>query len=105
MTSSLFANAHDFSMHHTQMNEITINTQSLQICNNHKNEPSSPIRTTMPCTTQIFTGQKLYLERLHQHFENKNPDVKSERKMFLLYGMGGIGKTQIALKFIDEMTD
>ena len=25
------------------------------------------------------------------------------RKSFLLYGMGGIGKTQISLKFVEQM--
>ena len=28
-----------------------------------------------------------------------------KRKVFLLYGMGGIGKTQICLKFVEEMYD
>ena len=32
-------------------------------------------------------------------------DSVRKRKFFLLYGMGGIGKTQICLKFIEEMSD
>ena len=30
--------------------------------------------------------------------------VDRSRKSFLLYGMGGIGKTQNCLKFVEEMT-
>ena len=32
-----------------------------------------------------------------------NDNVR-KRKFLLLYGMGGIGKTQICLKFIEEMS-
>ncbi|KAF8977501.1 hypothetical protein BDQ17DRAFT_1266505 [Cyathus striatus] len=59
----------------------------------------------MPCVSQNFTGQEFYLEKLHEHFKNKISNGKSERRMFLLYGMGGIGKTQICLKFTDEKND
>ena len=32
-------------------------------------------------------------------------DVVKKRKFFLLYGVGGIGKTQICLKFLEDMSD
>jgi signal recognition particle GTPase len=35
---------------------------------------------------------------MHDYFNKK----KSDQKVFLLYGLGGIGKTQIALKFIED---
>ncbi|KAF8980804.1 hypothetical protein BDQ17DRAFT_1380349 [Cyathus striatus] len=104
MASGSFANAHHFNMYDTQMNEITIHTQSLQI-NKPKNELPSPIKDTMPCMTQNFTGQESYLQRLHEYFKKTDFYGKSARKMFLLYGMGGIGKTQICLKFKDEMAE
>ncbi|KAF8980476.1 hypothetical protein BDQ17DRAFT_1380691 [Cyathus striatus] len=59
----------------------------------------------MACTSQNFVGQEIYLERLHGYFSKSNTMTKSGRKMFLLYGMGGIGKTQICLKFCDKMAE
>ncbi|KAF8986111.1 hypothetical protein BDQ17DRAFT_648323 [Cyathus striatus] len=89
----LFTNAHNFTIEHPLM----IDTQN--IYNQAKDEPLSPLRTSAPCTSQNFIGQEMYLDRLHEHFSQANT---TERKMFLLYGMGGIGKTQICLKFNDE---
>ena len=47
----------------------------------------------------MFTGRSAYLQRLKDHFVS-NPTKK--RKSFLLHGLGGIGKTQICLKFTEE---
>ncbi|KAM6503313.1 hypothetical protein JOM56_000256 [Amanita muscaria] len=47
----------------------------------------------------LFTGRDRYLQVLNNYFSRKRD---SERKKFLLYGMGGIGKTQICLKFIEQ---
>ncbi|KAM6500327.1 hypothetical protein JOM56_003341 [Amanita muscaria] len=47
----------------------------------------------------FFTGRDIYLQALKDCFL---PKLVSGRKKFLLYGMGGIGKTQICLKFIEE---
>ena len=47
----------------------------------------------------MFTGRISYLERLKDHFIS-NP--MQTRKSFLLHGLGGIGKTQICLKFTEE---
>ena len=41
----------------------------------------------------------MYLQRLRDYFSHRN---ECQRKSFLLYGLGGIGKTQICLKFIEE---
>ncbi|KAF8991676.1 P-loop containing nucleoside triphosphate hydrolase protein [Cyathus striatus] len=102
-----FENAHDFTIQNAMMVDtatITVNTTQVmnQITNQHKIEPLSPIQNIPPSATQNFTGQDEYLERLHNHFD-KNDALG--RKMFLLYGMGGIGKTQICLKFKDEVSD
>jgi hypothetical protein len=48
-----------------------------------------------------FTGRRNYLTKLRDYFSLK-PDEPLRRKSFLLYGMGGIGKTQICLKFTEE---
>jgi Holliday junction resolvasome RuvABC ATP-dependent DNA helicase subunit len=48
-----------------------------------------------------FVGQEKYLMGLRNFFapENSLPAWNH----FLLYGMGGVGKTQICLKFIEEL--
>ena len=51
-----------------------------------------------------FTGRRDYLAKLMNYFSIK-PDEPLRRKSFLLYGMGGIGKTQICLKFTEENSD
>ena len=51
-----------------------------------------------------FTGQEIYLAKLREYFQLPT-EGRSGRRSFLLYGMGGIGKTQIALKFAEENAD
>ena len=54
----------------------------------------------MPCGNPLFTGRGDYLEKLCAYF---SPRADSRpRRLFLLYGVGGIGKTQISLKFAEE---
>src|ERR1700731_1679424 len=55
----------------------------------------------MPSPSPNFTGQRSYLEKLKSHFGPREGQFPS-RRLFLLSGMGGIGKTQICLKFIEE---
>jgi len=50
-----------------------------------------------------FIGQREVIAKLKRHFFNTNDS--QERKFFLLHGVGGIGKTQICLKFIEEMSN
>ncbi|KIL63232.1 hypothetical protein M378DRAFT_80078, partial [Amanita muscaria Koide BX008] len=57
-----------------------------------------PLPSLKPPST-FFTGRDTYLRALQDHF---SPETDCERKRFLLYGMGGIGKTQICLKFIEQ---
>ena len=47
----------------------------------------------------MFTGRSAYLQRLKVHFLS---NAMEKRKSFLLHGLGGIGKTQICLKFAEE---
>ncbi|TDL24088.1 hypothetical protein BD410DRAFT_897205, partial [Rickenella mellea] len=56
-----------------------------------------------PVPSRQFTGRSLYLQHLQQFFGQQ----KSRKGIrdFLLFGMGGVGKTQICLKFIDESSD
>ena len=57
-----------------------------------------------PNPSNRFTGQAEVITKLKSHFANTR-DSAQKRKFFLLHGMGGIGKTQICLKFIEEMSD
>ncbi|KAF8345769.1 hypothetical protein F5887DRAFT_1188989 [Amanita rubescens] len=50
-------------------------------------------------SSTMFTGRGKYLERLKDYF---GLSTTGQRKSFLLHGMGGIGKTQICLKFIEK---
>ena len=58
----------------------------------------------MPNPSNRFTGCTEVIAKLGRHFSNTD-DSAQNRKFFLLYGMGGIGKTQVCLKFIEEMSD
>ena len=59
-------------------------------------KPNSSIR---------FTGRTDVLTKLKEHFTSESNDKLCHRKFFLLYGLGGIGKTQICLRFIENMSD
>ncbi|KAJ7061315.1 hypothetical protein C8F01DRAFT_1231199 [Mycena amicta] len=59
------------------------------------------IQTTRSCPlpSKFFQGRKDILLQLDRFFQ---PIEKKEQKVVLLHGLGGGGKTQIALKFIAE---
>ena len=59
-------------------------------------KPNSSIR---------FTGRADILTKLKEHFTAESTDNVCRRKFFLLYGMGGIGKTQICLRAVEDMSD
>jgi hypothetical protein len=58
-----------------------------------------------PEPSQLFTGQKIYIERLKKYFSPRVTGEQLNRRYFLLYGMGGIGKTQICLKWLEEASN
>ena len=58
-----------------------------------------------PDSSIRFTGRTDVLAKLKERFTTASNDKLRRRKFFLLYGMGGIGKTQICLRFIEEMSD
>ena len=59
----------------------------------------------MPNPSNRFTGRTDIIAKLKRHFFTNTNDVVKRRKFFLLHGMGGIGKTQICLKFVEDMSD
>ncbi|KAJ7079167.1 acyl transferase/acyl hydrolase/lysophospholipase, partial [Mycena epipterygia] len=51
-----------------------------------------------PPPSRIFEGRRAILDGMHQYFFQ----ATGKQHIYLLYGLGGAGKTQIALKFIEE---
>jgi hypothetical protein len=51
-----------------------------------------------PPPSGIFTGREDILELLRAYFFGDS----TERRLFVLYGLGGAGKTQLALKFVHQ---
>lgn len=58
-----------------------------------------------PNSSSRFTGRGDILAKLSNYFI-PHPDFRRQRRrIFVLHGMGGIGKTQICLKFSEDMSD
>jgi signal recognition particle GTPase len=54
----------------------------------------------------MFTGRKDILERLAQFLDSSKPSITLKRqRVFVLYGLGGGGKTQIMAKFVIDFGD
>ena len=66
---------------------------------------SNAVIPLVPNPSTRFTGRMEIIAKLKEHFSANPNDSFQRRKYFLLHGMGGIGKTQICLKFIEEMSD
>jgi Cdc6-like AAA superfamily ATPase len=60
-------------------------------------QPMRPI----PVPSAIFTGRQSILQKLDKFFSPR-PSGSQKRRTFVLYGMGGAGKTQTALKFVED---
>ncbi len=88
----LYGNSHFAANVYTQyqchQNNIVSGVSSDQV-------PSLP---ALRLPSALFTGRSDHLQTLKEHFCNFN----KQRKYFLLHGMGGIGKTQICLQFIQQ---
>ncbi|KAF9552978.1 TPR-like protein [Agrocybe pediades] len=64
---------------------------------------SSSVQLFRPIATTRFVGRRAELERLRDHF--KKTEAQVARRSFLLHGMGGIGKTQLCLHFVEDAVD
>ncbi|KAJ7895444.1 P-loop containing nucleoside triphosphate hydrolase protein [Mycena leptocephala] len=61
---------------------------------------ASQIVNHCPPPSRIFQGRQSILDKMH-HFFNSNLGIQH---IYVLHGLGGAGKTQIALKFINEQS-
>ncbi|KAF7362919.1 FabD/lysophospholipase-like protein [Mycena venus] len=62
------------------------------------NIQASQFVNNCPPLSRIFQGRRNILDKMHQFFTSD----MGNQLIYLLYGLGGAGKTQIALKFINE---
>ncbi|KAJ7253969.1 hypothetical protein C8J57DRAFT_621737 [Mycena rebaudengoi] len=60
--------------------------------------PPPPLTTGCPLPSRIFRGRRDILQNMHDYFSQH----VGKRHICLLHGLGGAGKTQICLKFLDE---
>ena len=57
-----------------------------------------------PVPSALFTGRTAFLGTIEQYFSKRDHGLRPRRE-FLLHGMGGAGKTQLALKFAENYAD
>jgi hypothetical protein len=62
--------------------------------------PAKPRQGMRKCPppTPVFTGRREILRKMHEYFST---DI-GKRHIFVLHGLGGVGKSEITLKFIEE---
>ncbi|KAF8696484.1 hypothetical protein AX14_001567 [Amanita brunnescens Koide BX004] len=94
--SGFFTKAHNFTVINGQFTEVHNNLFAGTL--DKAALPPLPVKHS----STLFTGRDEYLQRLRDYFSSS---IGDNRKSFLLYGLGGIGKTQICLKFIEENHD
>jgi Holliday junction resolvasome RuvABC ATP-dependent DNA helicase subunit len=58
-----------------------------------------------PNSSSLFIGRKDVLDKLEKIFVHGADNKLMSRRSCLLWGTGGIGKTQICLKFTEEISD
>ncbi|KAK7002470.1 hypothetical protein R3P38DRAFT_1734320 [Favolaschia claudopus] len=58
-------------------------------------------RKLCPLPVRSFTGRQETLQEIHQYFA----EAQGTRLVFILHGLGGSGKSQMAFKFVQEAQD
>jgi len=76
--------------------------RSLGATNDLKLGSATVAEVLKPRTSPLFLGRKSELDKLKAHFAPRRKGEQHTRRSLLLHGMGGIGKTQICLKFAEE---
>src|SRR6188768_529197 len=60
-----------------------------------------PERKLCPPPVTSFIGRKDILDKLRKYFDSES----ASQRIFVLHGLGGAGKSQLAFKFIEESKD
>lgn len=68
------------------------------------NEKESIAYKSMPASSENFMGRGDYLMKLREYFDTLDTRSK-HRKTFVLHGTGGIGKSQLSIKFAEDNPD
>ncbi len=69
----------------------------------HQIVPANTHTHSMESASPYFTGRQDILEKLDSFFTRR--ETVGPRREFLLHGMGGVGKTDVALKFSEVFAD
>lgn len=90
--------AQSFDCHVTRYRFSSYDSTSAQLVFSVDATPPNlkSITNNCPLPSRIFHGRQIILDRMHSYFLQDF----GKQKIFLLHGLGGAGKTQIALKFI-----
>ena len=88
-----------------QADRMDMRQMHIHNINNSNRKAFDGVIPLTPNPSNRFTGRTEVVAKLKRHFFGKTNDAVKKRKFFLLYGMGGIGKTQICLKFLEDMSD
>jgi len=87
-------------MYHPQINNTFISGNT-----DEGGTSNGALFSLKPNSSALFMGRREQLDRLKKHFAPCMHGEPLHRRYFLLHGMGGIGKTHICLKFLEEMSD
>ncbi|KAJ7927274.1 hypothetical protein B0H13DRAFT_2556647 [Mycena leptocephala] len=68
------------------------------ISSNFPSVQASQSTSNCPPPSRNFLGRQRVLDKMHQYFNQ----TLGKQHIYVLYGLGGAGKTQIALKFVQE---
>ncbi|TFK33887.1 P-loop containing nucleoside triphosphate hydrolase protein [Crucibulum laeve] len=99
--ANMFPNASGVSVYNSTLNAVA----GHQLIINPQPPKHQPAKMVLkPSSSGLFTGQQVHLDKLKHHFSIQNGNGISPRRSFLIYGLGGVGKTQIALKFAEEVS-
>jgi hypothetical protein len=63
-----------------------------------RNFDQKPSLRKCPLPSSNFTGRQDILAKMHAYFSSD----RGKRHIFVLHGPGGVGKSEISLKFIEE---
>ena len=92
----------DGQLNHLEVNEIKQGFPSITLSQLQAGK-NPLLLVTPPLPTEIFSGRENDLKHMESCFEFPSTSIELKRqRKFVLYGVGGIGKTQIALKFIAQ---